>query len=206
MRSPALLKGLVLILISAFLLIASVKVVSPQTVNYTSTNQQHELLTQRPSTTTQPISSTNELSFMRADHVEIRVPNFEETVEWYKEKLGFREQVNWTVKALPGLKLAYLELNGFRLEIIGSNFTSKRKPPANFQEALNVEGYGHICFEVGNVDAVLAELNKRGVSTFVRAETYPLGNTWRRVGFVLDNNGNAIEFGEPLTMTKPQRT
>ncbi|WP_317111140.1 VOC family protein [Chroococcidiopsis sp. SAG 2025] len=143
---------------------------------------------------------------MRIDHVQIRVPNFEETIEWYKDKLGFREQVSWTVKALPGLRIAYLELNGFRMEIIGGNFTSKRKAPANFQEALNVEGYGHICFEVGNVDAVLAELNKRGVSTFVPAATYPLGNTWRRVSFVLDNNSNVIEFGEPLTMTKPQRT
>lgn len=205
MRSRTIIKGLVSIFFAFFLLIASVKTVQTQILNSASTNQQGKLLTQRATMTTQ-VQSLSELSFMRADHVEIRVPSFKETVQWYKEKLGFREQVSWTVKALPGLKIAYLELNGFRLEIIGDNFTSKRRVPSNFQEALNVEGYGHICFEVNNVDAVLAELSERGVAVFVPAATYPLGNTWRRVGFVLDNNGNVIEFGTPLTLTKPQPT
>jgi len=200
------IKGLFIIFISISLLIVSLKAAPSQTLNFISKNPQYKLLAQHITTSAHSSSSTNELSFMRIDHVEIRVPNFEETVRWYKEKLGFREQVDWTVKALLGMQLADLELNGFRLEIIGGSFTSKRKAPSNFQEALNVEGYGHICFEVGNVDAVLAELNKRGVSTFVLAATYPLGNTWRRVGFVLDNNSNVIEFAEPLTMTRPRRT
>ena len=65
-------------------------------------------------------------------------------------------------------------------------------------EALDIPGYGHLCFQVENIDAVLAELEQRGVPTFVPAETYPLSNYWRRVGFVLDNSGNVIEFAESL--------
>lgn len=204
MRLKKILKSIVVTVLFALLLVVSVKAAQAQVSQFTSTNQQNELIAQHPTRTfSQTEPSLNELSFMRVDHVEIRVSNFEETVKWYKEKLGFKEQVNWTVEALPGMQLAYLELNGFRLEIIGGNFTSSYQPPSNFQEALNIRGYGHICFEVGNVDAVLAELNKRGVSTFVPAAIYPLAQTWRRVGFILDNNNNIIEFGEPLTLTKP---
>lgn len=206
MRFNVLLKSIVIAVFSALLLMTSMKIAQSNIPESIATNPQSELLTQRPTMPRTQSETLSESSFMRADHVAIRVSKFEETVQWYKDKLGFKEQVEWTVKALPGMQLAYLELNGFRLEIIGGNFKTTRKPPANFQEALNVEGYGHICFEVGNVDAVLAELKRRGVPTFAPAATYPLGSTWRRVGFVLDNNGNVIELGEPLTITKPQRT
>ena len=148
----------------------------------------------------------SQITSMRADHVALRVANFEETLNWYKEKLGFTEEVVWTVEELPGMQFAYLELNRFRLEIIGSgSFKPTQKPPTNFQEALDIAGYGHLCFEVENVDAVLAELRQKGLPTFVPAQTYPLSGYWRRVGFVLDNNGNVIEFAESLTTTKPSK-
>jgi catechol 2,3-dioxygenase-like lactoylglutathione lyase family enzyme len=35
----------------------------------------------------------------RNNHAAIRVLNFEETIAWYREKLGFEESVRW--KALP---------------------------------------------------------------------------------------------------------
>lgn len=148
----------------------------------------------------------NQTLVMRADHVALRVANFAETSNWYKEKLGFQEEVVWTVEELPGMQLAYLEHNGFRLEIIGGGgFLPTQTLPANFREALDIPGYGHLCFEVEDIDAVLAELEQRGVPTFVPAETYPLSNYRRRVGFVLDNSGNVIEFAEPLTTTQPTK-
>lgn len=141
---------------------------------------------------------------MRADHVSLRVADFEATLNWYKEKLGFQEEVVWTVEGLLGMQLAYLKLNGSRIEIVGGgNFKPLQKPPTNFQEALAVPGYGHLCFEVEDIDAVLAELEQRGVPPFIPAQTYPLSNYWRRIGFVLDNNGNLIELAEPLTTNKP---
>lgn len=151
--------------------------------------------------------ATEALASLRADHVMIGVSNFEETLQWYKEKLGFKEEVRWTVEALPGMQLAYLELNGFRIEIFAGGTGPAQSIPSNFQEALGIQGYGHLCFSVDDVDAALAELNRRGVTTFVSAETYPLSAPlWRRVGFVLDNNGNAIEFAGPLTSINPSPT
>jgi methylmalonyl-CoA/ethylmalonyl-CoA epimerase len=140
---------------------------------------------------------------MRADHICIGTSKFEETIQWYKDKLGFKELIRWTVKELPDLQLAYLELNGFRIEIIG---TSKPRPAAepvsDFAEHLRTQGYVHLCLEVKDVDAALEELNQRGVPTFVPAGTYPLANYQRRVAFVKDNNGNVIELGSKLIKTK----
>ena len=141
---------------------------------------------------------------MRADHVSLRVADFEATLNWYKEKLDFQEEVVWTVEGLSGMQLAYLKLNDSRIEIVGGgNFEPLQKPPTNLQDALAVLGHGHLCFEVEDIDAVLAELEQRGVPPFIPAQTYPLSNYWRRISFVLDNNGNLIELAEPLTTNKP---
>ena len=75
----------------------------------------------------------NQTLALRADHVALRVANFAETINWYKEKLGFQEEVVWTVEELPGIQLAYLEHNRFRLEIIGGGgFQPTQTLPANF--------------------------------------------------------------------------
>lgn len=132
---------------------------------------------------------------IKADHFALRVANIEEKLNWYKDKLGFKEEVVWTVEGLSGMQLAYLQLNGFRLEIVGGgSFKPTQKNPINFQEALVTPSYRHLCLEVENIDAVLVELRYKDVLTFVPAETYPLSNYWRRIGFVLDNKGNLLKF------------
>jgi methylmalonyl-CoA/ethylmalonyl-CoA epimerase len=55
---------------------------------------------------------------------------------------------------------------------------------------------GHFCFRVRDVDTVLAELNRRGVKTFVELGSYP--DPGIRLCIVQDNNGNLIEFVTPL--------
>lgn len=147
------------------------------------------------------VKAPTALSSLQADHVMIGVSNFEETMQWYKEKLGFREERKWTVKELPGVQLAYLELNGFRIEIIGSSRGHAPFLPSNFTEHIaETKGYAHLCFRVDDVDAVMAELNERGVPTFVPATDYPEGAECR-VGFIKDNNGNVIEFAGSLVGT-----
>ena len=139
------------------------------------------------------------ISSLQADHIMLRVPNFQETMQWYKDKFGFREVLRWKEPTLPGVYLAYLELNGFRLEILGGGEPQPRKAiaqPSEVPEHTRFQGYRHLCFRTNDVDATLAELNKRGVPTFAAAYDYP--PIQRRLGFVLDNNGNAIEFSGPL--------
>lgn len=121
----------------------------------------------------------------------------QETLQWYQEKLDATITREWTVDIFPDLKLAYLDVYGFRLEIVGSTQPKAGMPTAqNFGDGLRTSGIGHFCFRVDDVDAVLAELHRRGVPTFVELGSYP--NVGVRVCFVQDNNGNLIEFVTPL--------
>jgi len=47
---------------------------------------------------------------MQIDHVCLNVPNYEETLQWYQEKLDATIEHEWTVGVFPDLKLAYLSV------------------------------------------------------------------------------------------------
>ena len=141
------------------------------------------------------------LNSMRIDHVMISVPNYKETLQWYRDKFDATIEKEWTVEELPDLQLAYLDVNGFRIEVVGTSGARVGMPEFNnFGEALRTTGIGHFCFRVDSVDDAIAELNKKGVPTFVEAADYP--NIGVRVGFVKDNNGNIIEFSGAMNSAK----
>lgn len=135
------------------------------------------------------------------DHMSIHVADFDGALTWYQDILGFELEVAWQVAALDGKRLAYLIKNGTRIELVAADpGAAGFPPPATFAEHFARTGFGHLCFLVDDVDVALAELEARGVATFVRGETYALDGTpyERRVGFVQDPEGNVIEFAEPL--------
>ena len=138
------------------------------------------------------------LSGMTADHVLINVADFGTGLAWYRDVLGFTEVVRWTVDGLAGTTLAYLEKNGFRIELVAGPTTEKTAAlprPADFAEHFAQRGITHLCFRVPDVDAALAEVNRRGTPTFSPGLDFPpLG---LRVGFVQDPFGNVIEFKGP---------
>ena len=67
-----------------------------------------------------PTMSGPALNITRNDHGAIRVPNLEEKIGWHREKLGFEESVRLEPSHLgDGVQLAFLELSGAKLEMIG---------------------------------------------------------------------------------------
>ena len=142
-------------------------------------------------------AQTNGLSSMQFNHVEINVPNYEETIAWYEDKFDATIELEWTVEKFPDLQLAYINVYGTQMEIVGTTQSKAGMPQmSDFDELFKTTGVGHFCFGVDSVDAAIAELNSRGVPTFIEAFDAP--QTVVRVGFVKDNNGNVIEFSEPL--------
>ena len=141
------------------------------------------------------------LDWLRVDHVSIHVADFEGALAWYTDKLGFKPEVVWRVAALDGKRLAYLSKGGFWIEIVQAAPVQSGLPPVeSFPEHFARTGYGHVCFATAEIDAVLADLERRGVPSFVAAQTYPLDGTAfeRRVAFVKDPEGNVVEFAGPL--------
>ncbi len=54
-------------------------------------------------------ASTPGLGITRADHVALRVADYDESVRFYTEKLGFQLTAEWTLgDAFPELRFAYL--------------------------------------------------------------------------------------------------
>ena len=141
------------------------------------------------------------LNSMQIDHVMISVSNYKETLQWYQDKLNATIEKEWTVDELPDLQLAYLDVSGFRIEVVGTTKARSGMPYfKDFGEALRTTGIGHFCFRVDSVDDAISELNHKGVPTFVEAADYP--NIGVRVGFVKDNNGNVIEFSGAMNSAK----
>ncbi|MEM9705374.1 MAG: VOC family protein [Pseudomonadota bacterium] len=136
------------------------------------------------------------------DHMSINVADFDAAVEWYTTKLGFEVDVAWRVEPLDGKRLAYLSLGDAVIELVAADQGGIGLPAAtSFPDHFGRTGYGHLCFEVVDVDGMLSSLEALGVPTFVAGETYPLEGTVyeRRVGFIQDPEGNVIEFAEPLS-------
>lgn len=136
------------------------------------------------------------LAKITADHVFIGVDNYDVMKRWYIEKLDFNIDKEWTVDELPGMKLAYLRKGDFRLELIGDDQGPRTPIPVDFVEHLKSKGFQHLAFRVDSVDAVMAELARRGIDAFVPAASYE--NVGRRVSFIKDTEGNVIEFAQDL--------
>ncbi len=137
------------------------------------------------------------LAQIRAEHVMISTDNYAATIAWYRDKLGFSIKHEWTVPEFEGVKLAYIELNGFLIEVVETpEAYQEEKIPADLGAALSVRGFGHLAFLAADVDAVAAELMARGVDMVVPPTSFP--DSGRRLIFIQDNNGNYIEFLTPL--------
>lgn len=138
------------------------------------------------------------LDQIRAEHIMISTDDYDETVAWYRDMLGFEVVHQWTVPELPGLKLGYIERNGFVIEVVETpEARSVRQRPADLGEALNDRGIGHLAFLVADVDAVANELKVRGAEFLVEPTSFP--DSGRRLIFIFDNSGNILEFLTPLS-------
>lgn len=158
-------------------------------------------MTAQPSavTATAATGAGNPLAAMRMDHTALRVPNFEETVRWYKEKLGFRELVRWKAPPYvdPDLQFAYLELNGAVIEIAGGGNASRSLPELrDIKDTFRTQGYIHVCLRVDDIEAATAELRRRGVEVFAGPNTNSSLN--RKFIHFKDNNGFDVEIVQYL--------
>ncbi|OON67000.1 hypothetical protein B0919_20205 [Hymenobacter sp. CRA2] len=129
---------------------------------------------------------------MRAAHVGLRTPDYEGTIQWYSEKLGFRVLQQWTVGDLRLAFLAPANDDTFWLEVLSDGAAK----PAPASAVPVTTGFQHLCLEVDNLDHTLAALRERDVK--VIREPFNVPAIGKRCGFVADLHGNVIEFAENL--------
>ena len=126
----------------------------------------------------------------------IVVPELEPSADWYQKHLGFQKQETVT---LPHLRITFLVLKGFHLEIVEDRraFTREglqQRIPEMKHLDNPVDGISKLAFYVTDADAFAARLKSEGVR-FQTGIMVAKGN-WPRSFIVLDNNGNWIQFVE----------
>ncbi|MEL7527138.1 MAG: VOC family protein [Pseudomonadota bacterium] len=138
------------------------------------------------------------LKTAHVEHVMLGTGDYDATISWWTRILGFEVELEWAVPEFPGLRLAYLAKNAFRLEVVGSpERFQQRTTPVDIAQHLADSGFSHLAFKVDDVDAVVEELAGKGVATFLPATSF--AEVGRRVAFVQDDQGNVIEFAADLT-------
>jgi len=129
---------------------------------------------------------------MKVGHVGLRTTDYDATIKWYMEKLGFRLIKKWEVKDLKMAFLAPANDDDFFIEVLNGGITGSHQDPSQ----PIISGFQHICIEVGNVDDTLAVLRENDVK--VLREPFEVPAIGKRCGFIADLFGNVIELTENI--------
>lgn len=129
---------------------------------------------------------------LRPSLVAVSVPNLAESVRWYVDTLAFKIEKQASFPAYK-LKLAILECDGFRLELVeisGSAAPGKLVP--GIDNPALIQGMGKLAFTVSDLDAWAARLKSLGVRFQMMPRKDPEDGT--KSFIILDNSGNWLQF------------
>lgn len=123
----------------------------------------------------------------------LRTPDFDATLSWYQDKLGFRLIAD---RSFVSGRQAVLERGGFLLEVseVDHVLTEAQDPHAT--SAVPVTRVPVISVLVPDVDAEVAKLEAKGVDILQVPEDDIQSNY--RVAQIRDNGRHRIELREPL--------
>ncbi|EKD85911.1 MAG: hypothetical protein ACD_37C00577G0001, partial [uncultured bacterium] len=124
--------------------------------------------------------------------VAFSVNNLAESVQWYKEKLGFKIIHNHKSKEM---EFVLLELGEVKLELF--NFGSETKPLPDYRKSLTDDlhtvGIKHLCLETENFGEAIVDLKEKGVKFVTEIDKAAFGGKYI---FFKDCNGILIELYE----------
>jgi methylmalonyl-CoA/ethylmalonyl-CoA epimerase len=132
--------------------------------------------------------------FKKVDHIGIAVPALEEAVDFYTKMLGKAPEHMEEVEDQK-VRTAFFAVGETNLELLFP--TSPESPIAKHLEKRGA-GIHHICIEVEDIDARLAELKAQGVKLV--DETPRIGAHGKRIAFVhpKSTGGVLVELSEPI--------
>ena len=122
--------------------------------------------------------------FKRIDHVEIIPSDYERTIDFYTEIMGFKIKQRKRIEKPPLQEIIYLELNGTVIEVM-----SVKNPAPAPGEPWQV-GYKRIALEVEDMDKAIEYLKAKGVTISLAPVTL---ETSRRAE-IEDPDGLSIEL------------
>jgi catechol 2,3-dioxygenase-like lactoylglutathione lyase family enzyme len=146
-----------------------------------------------------PAKNPNSLfSSMRGHHAAVRVPDYEVEKRWFIDKLDFRVIHEWPYEDQHLAYVGPANDDHFYIEILGDGnpSPSAKAKYEDLSDSLRYAGFHHVCLQVHDVDATVAELRRRGVTIVTKPFVLPVID--RRLAFVADPFGNLFELAEVL--------
>lgn len=144
-----------------------------------------------------PAKTSSPFTSMKGDHVGVRVPDIDEAIAWYTEKLDFRVVYQWPYGDLQLAYVAPAVDTSFKIELLAGAGAVERQPYRDLPDSLNLAGWHHVCLTVDSVEVTVAELRRRGVK--IVAEPFDLPIINRRLAFFADPWGNLFELAQVLS-------
>lgn len=127
------------------------------------------------------------MKIKRIEHVAIAVKDIPGVRDIFENKLGI--EMEYEEQNAAGTKIAMFPVGDTYLELLQSD-----KPDANVNNwiAKRGEGLFHLCLEVDDIEAALAELKSRGVK--LRDETPRTGHGGTRIAFLDTSSTGGLVF------------
>lgn len=122
----------------------------------------------------------------------IAVRDLEASASWYGKTFGFAPILQ---REFPeyGARVAYLEANGVRIELVeDQTFTPLERPDP--PQHCGLQGVSQLSFWVDDIEAVREGTQSRGIDVAMDIASVP--DLGIRAFFIRDNDGNLIEFIE----------
>ncbi|WP_245596566.1 VOC family protein [Nocardioides alkalitolerans] len=147
------------------------------------------------------------------DHVGLSVGDLPAMSAWYAAAFGLAVDLEFTVAevGLSGTMLRSPE--GFRIELLARAGSTPGLQPGSAAEAALTRGFGHVAFDVPDVDTTYDALLAAGATD--RMSPRPSPEPGVRMAFVADPEGNLVELldrtsssvveeGAPAPVSKPR--
>ena len=122
----------------------------------------------------------------------IAVQSLEETASWYEEQLGF-EIVQRRDFPEYGTRIAFLETNGIRIELIEDQHWSPLLRPDPPQHT-TIQGVSQITFEVDDIEEAIRRVKSRPIT--IAWDLTVVEDLRLKEFFIRDNEGNIVQFIE----------
>jgi lactoylglutathione lyase/glyoxylase I family protein len=129
---------------------------------------------------------------IKCAHIGLRTTDYEGSIQWYIEKLGFRLLKKWQAGELKMAFLAPANDDNFWVEILNGGISASGQDPSQ----PIISGYQHLCFDVESVDDAFAAFRERDIK--ILREPFNVAAIGKRCGFIADLHGNVIELTENI--------
>ena len=129
----------------------------------------------------------------RLDHVGLAVGDLAAAVSWFCDVFGLVPELTLRVGALDlSIEMLVHPVYGYRLELLHRPGSLADRKPRTPGEAALREGYGHVAFDVTDLDGAYDRAVARGARPVMPPRPSPEPGV--RMAFVADPEGNLIEF------------